>query len=66
MNEGILGNATGGFGFPRTCILIDEEGNELTGVIVDKEMIFTATAEDIVKGKVAATDNGVVVGTHEC
>ena len=49
-----------------TFILEDDNGNELIGVVVEQETIFTATASDIVKGKVAATDNGVVVGTHEC
>jgi hypothetical protein len=28
--------------------------------------LFTATAADIVEGKVAGTSEGVVVGTHEC
>jgi hypothetical protein len=50
----------------KTFILEDENGNEFTGIVVDQETIFTATAADIAKGKVAGTDSGVVVGTHEC
>lgn len=50
----------------KTFILEDENGNELTGIVVDQEVVFTATLADIVKGKVAGTDDGVVVGTHEC
>ena len=50
----------------KTFIIEDENGNEITGIVVDKETVFTATAADIVKGKIAGTDDGVVVGTHEC
>ena len=63
MADGILGNALGAFGFPKTYILTDESGNELTGVYVESETIFTADASsDIRAGKVAATDAGVVTG----
>lgn len=63
MSEGILGNATGGFGFPRTYILTDENGNELTGVYVESETIFTATDNDVREGMVYASDAGVSTGT---
>ena len=63
MSEGILGNATGGFGFPKTYILTDENGNELTGVYVESETIFTATDNDVREGKVYASDSGVSTGS---
>lgn len=63
MSEGILGNATGGFGFPKTYILTDENGNELTGVYVESKTIFTATDNDVREGKVYASDTGVSEGT---
>jgi hypothetical protein len=63
---GVYGNVSGGFGFPKTFILVDKNNNEYTGVVVDEEVLFTATAADIVEGKVAGTSEGVVVGTHEC
>lgn len=63
----IVGNMVGCYSpMGKTFIIEDENGNEITGIVVDQETIFTATAADIVKGKVAGTDDGVVVGTHEC
>ena len=63
----IVGNMVGCYSpMGKTFIIVDEDGNELTGIVVDQETIFTATAEDIVMGKVAGTDEGVVVGTHKC
>lgn len=46
----------------KTIVLRDEAGNEFVAVLVDEEVDFTATADDIREGKVAATDNGVTVG----
>ena len=63
----IVGNAVGCYSpMGKTFIIEDENGNEIVGVVVGQETVFTATSDDIVKGKVAATDDGVVVGTHEC
>mgnify|MGYP003430264350 FL=1 len=63
----IVGNMVGCYSpIGKTFIIEDENGNEVTGIVVDQETVFTATAADIVKGKVAGTDDGVVVGTHEC
>lgn len=63
----IVGNMVGCYSpIGKTFILEDENGNELTGIVVDQEVVFTATAADIIKGKVAGTDDGVTVGTHEC
>lgn len=60
----IYGNATGGFGIPKTFVLTDKNGNEFTGVVVGERAVFTANAaQDIRKGKVAATDAGVVTGS---
>lgn len=63
----INGNAVGGIvGYGKTFVLTDEIGNELTGVVVDEEVIFTADpVTDIREGKVAATDQGVVTGSKK-
>ena len=63
----IYGNIVGGSsGFGRTYLLEDEDGNQFTGVLVDELTLFTATAEDIKLGKIAATDSGITTGTHIC
>ena len=63
----IYGNLVGGIvGYGKTFVLVDESGYEVTGVIVDKMTMLTATAEDIKEGKVAAVDSGIVTGTHTC
>lgn len=46
-------------------ILIDESGNNIPAVLVSEEQVFTATANDIREGSVAATEAGVTVGTKE-
>ena len=63
----INGNAVGGItGYGKTFILEDENGNELMGVVVGEEVVFTADPlTDIRDGKVAATDVGVVTGSKE-
>ena len=63
---GMYSNASGGFGMPKTFVLVDDNNNEYTGVVVGEEVVFTATAADIVEGKTAGTSDGVVVGTHTC
>lgn len=63
----IVGNMIGTYSpIGKTFIIEDENGNEVVGVVVDTETVFTATAADIIKGKTAGTEDGVVVGTHEC
>lgn len=63
----IVGNMVGCYSpMGKTFIIQDENGNEVTGIVVDQETVFTATAADIVAGKTAGTEDGVVVGTHEC
>ena len=63
----ICGNLVGGItAYGKTFVLVDEDGNEIVGAVVDEITIFDATAEDIKIGKVAATDSGIVTGTHVC
>lgn len=60
----IIGNVIGGgSGAPKSIVLQTEDGEEMYAVLVDSEVIFTAGANDIRKGKIAATANGVVIGT---
>lgn len=46
-------------------ILLDEDGTEYPAVVVSEETVFDATANDIREGKVAATEDGVTIGTKE-
>ena len=48
-----------------TYILVDESGAEIPAVLVDEVTVFDATANDIREGKIAATEDGVTVGTKE-
>lgn len=60
----ISGNMVGSYSsLGKTFILQDEDGNEITGVVVDSEVIFTATDADVRAGKVYASNDGVSVGT---
>lgn len=61
----ICGNMVGGAAPLKTLIIEDADGNQLAGVVVGSEVIFTAVDEDVRKGKVYASDNGVSVGTLE-
>ena len=62
----ISGNMVGSYSqLGKTLILEDENGNEVVGVIVDSEVIFTAVDSDVVKGKVYASNEGVSTGTLE-
>lgn len=59
----IYGNAVGGTAPIKTLVLVDENGTEITGVVTGSEVIFTADPKtDIRAGKIAATDQGIVVG----
>lgn len=63
----IIGNMVGCYStIGKTLVFEDENGNQIVGIIVDQEEILTATSADIVAGKTAATEEGIVVGTHEC
>lgn len=60
----ISGNMVGAYSqIGKTFILTDENGNEITGIVVDQETVFTATDSDVVEGKVYASNDGVSVGT---
>ncbi len=61
----IYGISVGGSGLERTFILQDENGNEYPAVFVENEVVFTATANDIRAGKIAANETGIVEGTKE-
>ena len=62
MSEGILGNATGGFGMPRSFVIVDENGNEFTAVTTEEVTVFDATPMDVRVDKIFASENGVQVG----
>ena len=46
-----------------TFMLVYEDGTEVPAVFVEDKVVFTATAKDIRKGKIAATAEGVTEGT---
>lgn len=60
------GNPVGGFCYPKTYILTDENGIEMaTGVVVGEKTVFTATDNDVRQGLVYAGDEGVSTGTKD-
>ena len=65
MSGAIFGNMIGGVAPLRTVILVDDDGNEVVGIITDSEVVFTAEDSDVRKGKIYASDKGVSVGTLE-
>lgn len=60
--SGLYGNVAGGFGNPKTYILTDNNGKEITGVLVNNVTVFDATPEDVRVDKVFASDEGVQTG----
>lgn len=61
----IAGNMVGSYSqMGKTFILTDSDGNELTGVVVGQETLFTATDNDVREGSVYAGDEGVSTGTR--
>lgn len=59
------GNASGGFGFPKSLVIVDENGNELTGVVTDEEVVvFDATPADVRINKTFASANGIQTGEN--
>ena len=58
----IHGNAVGGTAPIKTLIMVDDDGNELTGVITGSEVIFDATPADVRMGKTFAGNDGIQVG----
>lgn len=62
----ITGNFVGSYSqMGKTFILVDEDGNEMTGVVVDQETVFTAGDNDVREGMVYASDSGVSTGTKD-
>lgn len=62
----ISGNMVGSYSqMGKTFILMDEDGNEIAGVVVDQETVFTAGDNDVREGLVYASDNGVSIGTKD-
>jgi hypothetical protein len=60
------GNPVGGFCYPKTYILTDENGTEMaTGVVVGEKTVFTATDNDVRQGLVYAGDEGVSTGLKD-
>ena len=59
----ISGNMVGMYStIGKTLIIVDEEGNELTGVITDNVHVFDATPDDVKVGKKFASSDGVLEG----
>lgn len=60
----ILGNAVGCYSpIGKTFTIVDENNNEITGVVVDQEVVFTAGDNDVREGMIYASDSGVSTGT---
>ena len=60
----IAGNLVGSYSqIGKTFIIEDSDGNEIAGVVVDQETVFTATDNDVREGYVYAGDHGVSIGT---
>ena len=62
----ISGNMVGSYSsLGKTIIFEDEDGQEIVGIIVGSEVVFTASDSDVVKGKVYASNEGVSICTLE-
>lgn len=62
----ISGNLIGSYSpLGNTFVLVDENGNEITGVCVDNPVVFTAGDNDVREGMVYASDGGVSTGTKK-
>lgn len=61
----INGRQVGGGAPVKTITLVNEKGEEITAVVIGKDFIFDATAEDVKEGKTFASDLGVDVGVNE-
>lgn len=60
----INGNPVGSYShLGKTLTLVDDNGIEVTGVIVDNETVFTATDNDVREGSIYASDGGVSTGS---
>lgn len=62
----INGNMVGAYSqLGKTFVFVDESGAEVSGVIVDQEVLFDAIDSDVAFGKRYASDHGASVGTME-
>lgn len=62
----ISGNMVGSYSqIGKTFILMDENGNELVGVVTDSAKVFDATDNDVRDGKIYVSDSGVSIGTKD-
>lgn len=59
----INGNMVGGTAPIKTVKIVDENGNEILGVVTESEVVFTATDNDVREGMVYASNDGVSTGT---
>lgn len=60
----ISGNMVGSYSqMGKTFVIVDENGNEIAGVVTDNPVIFTATDNDVREGTVYASDSGISTGT---
>ena len=66
MNRIIHGNMAGCYSpIGKTFIIEDADGNTITGVVTENEVVFTAGDNDVREGSVYASDKGVSVGTKD-
>jgi hypothetical protein len=61
----INGNMVGGTAPIKTVKIVDENGNEILGVVTESEVVFTATDNDVRTGAVYASDNGISTGVND-
>lgn len=60
----ISGNMVGMYSsIGKTIILVDEDGNEVAGLITENAQVFNATPEDVKIGKTFAGEEGILEGT---
>lgn len=63
----IYGNMVGSSGgiLGKTVEIISDDGVDLMGVVTDQETVLTASPNDIRKGKIAATEYGIIEGEKD-
>lgn len=62
----IVGNIIGGLpASPKSCVFFTSSGEELEAILVEKETVFTAEANDVRKGKTFGSDFGVMIGNAD-
>lgn len=61
----ISGNMVGMYStIGKTLVLVDEDGNELTGVVTENVQMFDATPADVRINKTFVSDNGIETGEN--